>query len=95
MSMTEYTPTTKAIRDCYVFADEGLDGSLRSPERLLHAEFDRWLAGVKADAWDEGKRAEEIGWTHVYDGHPVREGETCDECIVSNPYRSKEVTDAV
>ena len=50
--MSEYTPTTEHVRDLAL--------------RLMNAaEFDRWLAGVKADArregqaeaWDEGRQA--------------------------------------
>jgi hypothetical protein len=40
--MSEYTPTTKRVREAYALFDED------------EAEFDRWLAGVKAKAWDQG-----------------------------------------
>jgi hypothetical protein len=40
--MSEYTPTTKRVREVYALFDEDED------------EFSRWLAGVKAQAWDEG-----------------------------------------
>lgn len=39
--MTEYTPTTGQVRQLYA--------NSMDPEG-----FDRWLAQVKADAWDEG-----------------------------------------
>ena len=42
--MTEYTPTTEEVRNRYL--------SEVFPED--EAEFDRWLAEVKAQAWDEG-----------------------------------------
>ena len=39
--MTEYTPTTGQVRQLYA--------NSMDPEG-----FDRWLAQVKSDAWDEG-----------------------------------------
>ena len=59
--MSEYTPTTEHVRDLVL--------------RLMNAdEFDAWLAGVKADAWDEG-------WVsrHNYD-------ERGGEAPTPNPY---------
>lgn len=53
--------------------------------------FQRWHAEeirrAKEQAWYEGKWAEETAWMHTFDGHPVGEGETCDECSTDNPYR--------
>jgi hypothetical protein len=43
--MSEYTPTTERVRWFYAAYDEGYGDE---------AEFDRWLAGVKAEAWDQG-----------------------------------------
>ena len=88
--MTEYTPTTENIPNCYIYSSEGYDGSLQIPERQSRAEFDRWLNEIRAEAWDEGRRAEELGWTHAWDGHPVPEGDTCAGCMVENPYRNNE-----
>lgn len=45
------------------------------------------LNEIRAEAWDEGRQAEELGWTHAWDGHPVEPDEFCDECKVENPYR--------
>ena len=57
----EYTPSTKNVRDCYVYADAGHDGSLRAPERVSGAEFDRWLAvhdrETRAEALEEAAEA--------------------------------------
>lgn len=50
-------------------------------------KFDRWLNEIRAEAWDEGRQAEELGWTHAWDGHPAEPDEFCDECKVENPYR--------
>ena len=48
--MSTYKPTTESIRDCYVFSREHPDGTFIASQREHEAEFDRWLAGVKADA---------------------------------------------
>lgn len=61
--MSEYTPTTEGVRKIYAEQD---------PEWA--AEFDRWLRGVLADAWDEA-----AGWAadpHIARG--IRQ---------ANPYR--------
>ena len=42
--MSEYIPTTEEVRNRYL--------SEVFPED--EAEFDRWLAQIKAEAWDEG-----------------------------------------
>lgn len=52
--MNEYTPTTEQVRRDYARAGYPLDADYRSVGR---AEFDRWLRGVLADAWDEGAGA--------------------------------------
>jgi len=51
-----YTPTTKNIRDCYLYADEQFDGTLRTPANIANAEFDRWL-----DARDAEVKAAVLG----------------------------------
>ena len=40
--MSDYTPTTEEVRNQWAC----------EPDE--YAEFDRWLASVKAEAWDEG-----------------------------------------
>ena len=49
--MSEYTPTTEEVR-------KGYAGALYLSEvpRDRSEEFDRWLAEVKEQAWDEGFR---------------------------------------
>lgn len=48
--MSEYTPSTETIRSDYAHVTSfGLDLT-----NLRYEEFDRWLAEVKAQAWDEG-----------------------------------------
>ena len=44
--MTDYTPTTEEVRLRY--SDSRYWGE------ELDAQFDRWLAEVKAEAWEEG-----------------------------------------
>ena len=65
MSEDSYVPTTDEVRLKYESASLGQSAS---------AEFDRWLAGVKADArreglaegWDEAvEMAADKGWLHV------------------------------
>jgi hypothetical protein len=54
--MSEYTPTTNDVRQFYqgrlVKGDDGV--YVFADEEKSNAEFERWLAGVKAEAWDEG-----------------------------------------
>jgi hypothetical protein len=54
--MSEYTPTTDDVRECYqcqlVKGDN--DFYIFADKEKSNAEFDRWLAKVKAEAWDEG-----------------------------------------
>ena len=87
--MSEYTPSTKNIRDCYVYSHEGYDGELSTSERILDKKFDRWLNLIKAEAWDEGAAAVDTQYEHIFNGHPVPEGEMCDVCeaLGKNPYR--------
>ena len=44
-----YTPTTEEVRFVYA-TDSYSDARIAMRE----ARFDRWLAGVKAEAWEEG-----------------------------------------
>ena len=49
--MSDYTPTTEEVRDGWVriINEDGSPSMLRiSPE-----DFDRWLAEVKAQVWEE------------------------------------------
>lgn len=59
--MSEFTPTLSHFRAVYgeMCADWCRDGSL--------AEFDRVIADVKADAWDEGLQA---GWEECQNPDP-------------------------
>lgn len=91
----QYTPTTEEVLDAYVDRKDFLDavtGLERRGDDVATAEFWRWLNKIKAEAWEQGKRAEETAWIHVLDGHPVEEGDMCDQCPTDNPYREQEVT---
>ena len=46
---------------------------------------------AKAEAWDEGQRSVDLEYEHIFKGHPVPEGEMCEECceIRKNPYRKE------
>ena len=48
--MNDYTPSTDEIR--HYWAVQGVKRAPRRAERSV--EFDRWLAKIKAEAWDEG-----------------------------------------
>jgi hypothetical protein len=52
----EYTPTTEEVRARYQTASRNKFGH-RDPKRITDTEFDRWLAKVRAEAWDEGYSA--------------------------------------
>lgn len=62
--MNDFTPHTWLVRCTYARQD---------PAR--EAEFDRWLRGVLADAWDEGAEAMEQHWAYGNDepSNPYRE----------------------
>lgn len=83
--MSEYTPTTENIRQTFAYVRAGLDHDDGYPFVMeFHVEaFDRWLASVKAEAWDEG-------WMHDAD-YVNTWGQFCPhkEC---NPYREPRQT---
>ena len=88
--MTDYTPTTKQVRDGYRY--DPLDDYYNPVQAGAIAErkgrdFDRWLEQVKAEAWNEGHYASNTEWEHTYYGYPVSEGEICPECSAGNPYK--------
>ena len=81
MSEQPYTPSTVEVRNAYRLSDQDLDGSPYLPEKS-DAEFDRWLAGVKAEAWAEGYRA------GSQDMSDLRAGRLTFQTITTNPYGS-------
>lgn len=71
--MTEYTPSEQEVRDAHVRGAGGTAGNVERRER-----FDRWLALVKADAWDECGRI------------LMGEGYEDSETWLRNPYRGEQ-----
>ena len=54
--MSDYTPSTDEVRDRFSLV---VTSGLYEPSALRRAvkyskQFDRWLAAVRADAWNEG-----------------------------------------
>ena len=74
--MTDYTPTTEVIRHAVAFPRERLG----EPRPIKPEAFDRWLKQVRAEAWEEGKRAglRQSDWEH---------GDTATQYVAANPYK--------
>ena len=72
-------PDTNVMRATYATAAT----YRQSPDTARAAEFGLWLAGVKADAWDEGYRA------GSQDMSDLRAGRLTFQTITSNPYRQE------
>ena len=86
--MADYTPTTKQVREGWwtlmlegAFSDEEKADANWDEDRRL-AQFDRWLNGELAKAWDEGYMAKEdydleylsYGLDAQGQGNPYRKG---------------------
>lgn len=69
--MTDYTPTTKEVRDQWMKSYRDIWGV--PGLRTLRKRFDRWLAGVKADAYDEA--LQDAGVSPIPVRNPYRGGE--------------------
>lgn len=54
--MSDYTPDTEKVRTAYIHGVGGTTWYEGKAEALLK-QFDRWLAEVKADAWEKGHRS--------------------------------------
>ncbi|MFC0673526.1 hypothetical protein [Brachybacterium hainanense] len=89
--MAEYTPTDEQIRAAYCAGSNLRRETLRQhymgePATDYGAEFDRWLARVRAEAWDEGAESAWRRSTPEVNGqayHWRRSGEPY------NPYRQE------
>lgn len=77
---TLYTPSTRRVRAAYV---HGVGGSTwyEGKADALRAEFDRWLAEVKREVWDDAVNqviatvrcdSEDVTWVNK---NPYRQGE--------------------
>ena len=66
--MSDYTPTTEEVSIGWAWYKSGW---IHSDE--IQPQFDRWLAEVKAQAWDEGQ----LSWYETGRGmpNPYRQGE--------------------
>lgn len=69
-----YTPDEFNVRMVWVTTGIG-------PDDKLNAEFDRWLAGVKADAWEEGVEAQIDAYGNGHDAtdNPYEEDRHVDQ----------------
>ena len=65
--MSDYTPTTEEVRNIFSWNHDGAEVDAK-------IGFDRWLAEVKAEAWQEGYAA----------------GKPYPQWVSKNPYRQGE-----
>lgn len=79
---SEYTPDEEQVREQYTREQPPQIGTVAD----RHAEFDRFIARVKAEAWDEGFRTSERCWEELWD-ITTPDG---DRTSPSNPYREGE-----
>ena len=77
MTKGDYTPTTEEVRKAHVTS-----WFVPEPERAVD-EFDRWLASVRADAWDEGYAARPMQVVAETERGPMY------SMHADNPYRSE------
>lgn len=74
--MSDYTPDTGKVRTAYIHGVGGTTWYEGKADALLK-QFDRWLAEVKAQAWEEGYISGTVD-THrneVSKGNPYRQGQ--------------------
>lgn len=60
--MSDYIPTTKQVKADYSYAETPVRHSYGFTSKDYDAEFDRWLAEVKAQAWADGYTAGTHDW---------------------------------
>lgn len=77
-STRHYTPTTEEVREVYQcrLIKVGDNRFQLIDQVEADAEFDRWLAEVKAQAWEEGYNAKWVE-TYFYD-NPYRRERTSE-----------------
>ena len=81
--MDDYTPTTEEVRGVYSY---GALAEWEDDILILRAKaqgFDRWLASVRADAWDEGYAARPMQVVAETERGPMY------SMHADNPYRSE------
>lgn len=85
--MREYTPTMAQVRQFWA-SDGALQPAAKSYDfEESAAEFDRFIADVKADAWDEGLQ---VGWEECQSPGPFVNDWWDSEA--PNPYRIERET---
>ena len=83
--MSDYTPTTQQVRDGYRYdPEDDYRNPLQAGANAERAgrDFDRWLWQVRAEAWEEGKRA---GLRQSDCEH----GDPATRYFARNPYRKE------
>lgn len=74
--MSEYTPTTEEVAAQYRASAQTRPLGVTYTEALMarRAEFDRWLASVKAGAWSEGhsQAVANLAWPDERKSNPYR-----------------------
>lgn len=53
----EFTPTDNEVRSMFCIGISDPTNPKPVPARQAYDGYDRWLASVKADAWDEGQKS--------------------------------------
>lgn len=98
----QYTPTTDEVRDEFIYGHQEVD--MDTYELLVsfdeaQARWERWLASVKAEAWDEGNLAAyplQLAVGQFIDNGGDAWGNLDDAyeqvSAASNPYREQGVT---
>ena len=80
--MSNYTPTTKSVRDCYLYGQENADGTFIKSQRGHEAEFDRWLE-------QHDREVAELAWDKAVESIQYEDGSPVEIVYVRNPYRIK------
>lgn len=55
------------------------------------SELSELIRKEREEAWSEGRNSADVEYEHIFNGHPVPEGEMCEECeeLGRNPYRKE------
>ena len=86
--MNDYTPNTESVRESIAYLakyhakGQHCDADLVVVESEVQGQFDRWLAEVQANAWDEGFKTSVR--TNFHDRMPR---------LADNPYRKEQSDD--